>query len=186
MSLEIFYSERTGRKVLEETIQYEDTTFEIGLSVASRIEYGSTRLAYQYSFLQGERIESSFLVGLSTVDFEGGLTALGSIDDETGELVREEEEFLFPVPVFGLGLRYRPAPRVSLGGRVSYFRYKDSDEWDADILEFLAAAEYSVKPWFGLGLGYESVKMEYEDIDPDGFSIVYQYDGLLAYARFAF
>jgi hypothetical protein len=181
-----FYSDRTGRKTIDQSIQWDDTLFDGGTLIDSRMEYGSVRAAYQYSFYKGKRNTAGFLAGLSVVDFSGSLTSVGEIDGQQVDLVTEQDEFLFPVPVVGLAYSHRFSDRFRVGATADYFFYEESDEWEANLFQQIVVAEYGFKTWLRGGLGLEIVSIRYEDIDSDGFEVDYDYEGILGYLGFVF
>ncbi len=117
------------------------------------------------------------LVGISYIDLEFDIEA----SPLNGRMQLEESATeAFPVPSFGVGLRYKFSPTLLVRFGATYLEYEHKDEWKVTMSVFNVGLEYF--PWrhVGFGLGYDFVDVEYEKEGSNKrVGADFQYDGIL-------
>ena len=182
LTMGYFSLDRDGRENITRQIEFGDEVFDIGADLESFFDYDLIDLSYNYRFVQKERFDIGFSVGISSMDFEMGLLAesAGGAAD-----IEEREDEQYPIPSAGLGVAFRVSEKWVLRTGVKYFEYGE-DDWDGSlgILDF--DVEWYAWKHVGFGIGYNRFRVEYEEEGEDPVDIDYEYDGVLARAIFSF
>jgi hypothetical protein len=182
MTLAYLSLDRDGEENITKQIEFGDEVFDIGLDLQSFFDYNLIDLSYNYRFIQKERFDIGFSVGISAIDYEMGLLAesAGGAAD-----IEEREDEQYPIPSVGLGVAFRMSEKWVLRTGVKYFEYGE-DDWDGSLGIYDLDLEWY--PWkhVGFGIGYNRFSVEYEEDGEDPVDIDYEYDGVLARAIFSF
>ena len=177
---------RDASRTLDEEIEIGDEVFPIGAQVNSELNLGFYTIDYLYSFYQGEKWEISGHLGAYWVDFE--FSAAGSLqvgDAETEEFF-ESTDFSGPLPFVGLAFEYYITPKWLAIVKGGYFQLSVADI-DGKLLNLGAKLEYQFTRTFGLGVGYDSFRIDVTADDGELRSdIVYKYHGVQAYGILRF
>ncbi|MDH3452959.1 MAG: hypothetical protein OEN20_11090 [Gammaproteobacteria bacterium] len=170
--------DRTGEIVLRRDLQIEDTLFTIGLNVDSFLDYNVLAFDYRYAVFATDKLDAGVVLGLSLIDFNVGVASTTVINDNELIKLEEAEGEEYPVPSFGLDLKYEIVPDVYLRGGFGYLDYSASN-WEASLL--ILGAELQYFPWrnVGFSVGYNRVEIEYDEEKNDPFNVDFTYDGLL-------
>jgi hypothetical protein len=173
---------RSGRRVIDRTLEIGDQTFPIGTNLSSTMNFEVFKLAYAYSFSQSEKSEASVSLGVHAIDV--GFRAKGRllgipVDRQTSEVV-------LPLPVLGFQYsRYLGGP-FTLNADVDLFAIEYGDYkgslWDANLTLDMAFTDQ-----IGGFLGYNFVDMGVESDDEDLLGkLDYQYGALTLGVRLTF
>lgn len=152
--LQHFGSERGGRKIIDEQIEWNDLIFDVGADVYGESRVDVTRLFFSRRF-KGDGPHSLHLgAGLHylkmAVEYGGEVT----LDDQTTEFDSAKASTSAPVPNIGAWYRYSPSDRWMLSARVDWFSANVGDI-DGSMWNAAAGANYSVSKHFGIGLTYQ-------------------------------
>jgi hypothetical protein len=174
--------ERDGRVDSTFDIEFGEETFALGLEIESIFDFEVLGLAYRYAFVRTPKVDLGFSLGISAIDYDLGLRA--ETASGTG-VIEEREQEQYPVPLAGLGVVYRFAPRWAIRVGASYFEYSE-DEWEGSMLITDVDVEYH--PWrhFGLAVGYNFLDIDYDEEGDDPLNVQFDYDGILARAILKF
>ena len=182
------FSDREGFKTLERTLQIGDDIYGIGTDLESNFRNQVIKVAYHYSFLNKPNLDIGFLAGLSVFDLklEANAQGAGDISGATGDdPIKEVEEFIFPVPVFGLHLNYRISPKWVLLTNVEYFKIS-YDDWEGSLVDWKAVLHYRASLHWGIIAGFALVDINYDEDDLDGWTVDYKYGGVLGGVTYSF
>lgn len=172
--------DRDGDQTVTRELAIGDKVFTINTMTETLFNYRTTHFDYRYSFYASDRLNVGVLLGISDIDFE--FEVVGNVMGPGGgvitESVHEQEDY--PVPSIGMGIRYVLNENWYLRAGATYLEYDDG-EWEASLL--IAGLGVEWYPWrnFGFGLGYDLVKIEYdEDKDPgkDEWDVDFGYQGI--------
>lgn len=170
---------RTGTKVIQKDIEWNDTIFPIDTQINSDFDLAIYKLSYTWSFM---RRDNSFL-GLT-----GGLyiADIGAALDGPILGAREAADVTAPLPVVGLRGQYDFAEKWSLRYSGEFFAL-EVDNWDGSIVDLYAGVDYQFHDKFAVGLGYNSVTIDV-DVAKNDFtgSIDWGYGGALLFLKFDF
>jgi hypothetical protein len=175
------------RRVLEdfsfENKDGETIVVNAGTTVDAFFDVDLYQLAYSYSFLQDDRLDLAGLIGVYVAPIDVGLAVSGLVNEQGSA------DFTAPLPVLGLRMDIALTPRwfIRTGAQAFYLEYK---RFTGSILKVNAALEYN--PWehVGIGLGFDTMRInvEAEDEDWPGIDlngkVNFNYAGLQLYLRF--
>lgn len=190
LDLTWFSFRRDGSNIVGQDIPIKDEdgndiTIPSGSQVDGKFNLDIYKAGYSYSFIQDDRMDLAFVVGLYVMPIEVGLKSTGSTN------VDEKETLTAPLPTFGLRADFAITPKWFLRSGFDVF-YLEIDEFTGTLYETFISVEYL--PWkhlgFGLGfdtfnLGIEADGKDYPGIDFKG-EIDFKYSGLLLYAKMFF
>jgi hypothetical protein len=178
---------RDGTRQILQDITIEDNDgnqipINAGSTVDAFFDLDIYQLAYSYSFLQDERLDLAIQIGAYIMPIDVGLSVAGAIDEQGSA------RFTAPLPVVGLRMDVALTPQwfIRTGAQAFYLEY---DNFTGSILEFRAAVEYN--PWqhVGIGLGFDTLRINVEaegedwpGIDLNG-KVNFNYAGLQLYLR---
>ncbi len=185
-----FSFRRDGNTTIGQDIPIKDEndnpiTIPAGSQVVTKFDLDIYEAAYSYSFIQDDRMDLAFSIGLyfMPIDFELNATGLINVD--------ETARFTAPLPTLGLRMDFAIAPKWFLRSNFEIF-YVEIKEFTGTIYESGVAIEYL--PWkhVGFGLGFNTFDLDikadgedYPGIDFKG-EIEFRYTGLLLYAKLYF
>ena len=163
----------------------EEITIGAGTTVDSFFDLDIYQLSYSYSFFQDDRLDLAAGIGLYIMPIDLGLSTSGFVNE------RASADFTAPLPVLGLRMDVALTPRwyIRTGTQVFYVEYEN---FTGSILSFAAAVEY--KPWehVGIGVGFDTLRINIEadgedwpEIDLRG-KVQFNYTGLQLYLRLFF
>ena len=178
---------REGGRSLLRDIEFEGpggNTIELaaGTYVESNFDIDIYQAAYSYSFFQDDRIDLAAIGGLYIMPINMSIQASGSINENS------KENFIAPLPVFGLRADFAITPKVFLRSRTQIF-YVRYDKFTGLLTENHFAVEYLPMKNFGMGIGYdmfhlrvESDGEDYPYIDLKG-NVEFEYGAVMLYGK---
>ncbi|KPJ98637.1 MAG: hypothetical protein AMJ60_07600 [Desulfobacterales bacterium SG8_35] len=177
---------RDGSRTLDDEIEIGDEVFPIGAQVNSELNLGFYTIDYLYSFYQGEKWEISGLIGAYWVDFKFSAAGKLAIGETEFDEFFESTDFNGPLPHLGLAFEYYITPKWLAIVKGGYFQLSVADI-DGKLLNLGAKLEYQFTRTFGLGVGYDSFRIDVTADDGELRSdIVYKYHGVQAYGILRF
>jgi hypothetical protein len=177
---------RDATRRLDEEIHVGDEIFEIGFLTNSQLDLGFYTIDYLYSFYQGEKWEIAGGLGAYWVDFSFSIAASLDINDNPVTGVVEATDFSGPLPFLALSFEYYITPKWLVILKGGYFQLEVEDI-DGRLTALGAKLEYQFTKTFGLGLGYDSFRIDVDLEDGTLHSnIVYNYHGAQIYGILRF
>ena len=178
---------RKGSAVIDEEIEFEGVTYEVGAAVDSKFDSRLLKLVYRFSFINDGKVDAGISAGLSTFSFDLELAGIGTIDDGTNGttegFVREDAALIAPIPVFGLFVSYAITPRFVFRADASFFGIEFGD-YEARLVDGRALVDYFFTEHFGIGGGFNATSVDVQRRGDQPFSVDYRFSGLLAYLAF--
>jgi len=175
-----FSMNRDASKRLGRDIVVDNVTYPVGTDVNSFLDFQIWKAAYNYSFLQDDRVNLAAGIGVFVMPIKFGVNAAGIGDTQ--------EDITAPLPVIGLRADFALTKKWFLRATTDLFYLKIGD-FKGAIWDSSTAVEY--KPWknFGLGLAVNGFKVEveangsdYPNVDFVG-NINFNYTGLMLYGK---
>jgi hypothetical protein len=175
-----FKMDRSAGKTLGRDVVVDNVTYPIGTTVDSFLDLQIYKAAYNYSFLQDDRINLAAGIGVFVMPIKYGVSASG--------IGATAEDITAPLPVIGLRADFALTPKWFLRASTDVFYLKVGD-FKGAVWDSMTAVEY--KPWknFGLGLaanqfklGIEAQGSDYPNVDFVG-NIKFDYVGLMLYGK---
>ena len=181
-------SDRDGLVVLRREIQIGEDIYGIGAELDSTFRNQVIKATYHYSFVNKPDLDVGFIAGFSIfdIDLEVNARGMGDISGVPGDdPFKEEDEFIFPVPVIGFHFNYRIAPRWVFVSNLEYFAIS-YDDWKGSLVDWKAAVDFSLSPRWGILGGFGLVRIDYSEEDLDGWDFDYDYGGFLGAVTYSF
>jgi len=138
--------DRHGSAVLQNAINYKDSTYNAGDTVASSLKVRSFGLNYTYSFIKNPRLELGASLGLNVLGFDAQVSV-------PARLRTEFTDQSAPAPLGGLDGTLRISSRFYFEARGQYVKASIS-HIDASLKTVNTGLLYRWTPNFTLGLGY--------------------------------
>jgi len=169
-----------GQKSLNEQIQIEDQTIDVGASVSTSLNLNLYRLLYNYSFYRNEKVELAVSPGLYMSNIKFMLAAQGTINNVVASSSIIEEQLTLPLPSIGGVVNYNITPRLQSQIRGDFFYLKVGD-FSGSMFEFYAGLEYRLFKNFALGAAYDRLVVDVQDQSSSGFNVNLGYNLLYLY-----
>ena len=155
-----YYSlERDATTRTQDVIIFDGTIFPPGIGVDSFINADIYELNYSFSFIFSERMNLAAGVGISAQDYEIGIAST------LIPQLREEEDFVAPLPTLNLEFQYALTDNWSIdlqGGWLDAEFDINDNEVDGRIITANAGLRWKVFKYLGVTAGYT-----YFDLDGD-------------------
>lgn len=138
--------DRRGTTVLANTINFGDTTYNVGDTVVSDLKVRSFALTYTYSFIKNTRVELGASIGLNILSFDGQVAV-------PSRLRTEYAQNSAPAPLGGLDATLRLSSRFYAEARAQYVKGTISGV-AASLETYNGSLLYRLMPNVTFGLGY--------------------------------
>jgi len=176
-------AQRSGGRVLTDTIQLGDTSFAAGLRIESQNQADQAWLGYRFAFHARERSQIGAALGLGAIFFGFDIQAVAGATsggpDTTITRFGVKRSVTAPTASLGLFGRWRSGDRwyIESDARVLFF---EIGRIGVNVVEAGAAVRYFVKPKIGLELGYGFTGVKVT-LDPGGTGSGSELSGRLKY-----
>ncbi len=171
---------RTSSKVIDREIEFKGETYELGATLEGFFDTQTYKLAYGYSFHEGEEFAIAASGGFHVMSLATGMRRLDGPANATKASVTA------PLPVLGLHGDWRFADRWRGGFSAEVFGIK-IDSFSGTLLDAVMKVEYELTSYAALGLGYNYFDM---NLKLEGSNLTgranFGYDGLLFFLRGGF
>jgi hypothetical protein len=174
---------RRAERVITEEIQWGDEVYAVDARIASEFTNDLIKVAYKYSFVNTDAVEVGASFGVSAYSFKAALSAEASVQGGgTGEVQRESEDFVAPVPMVGIAVDWHVARTISLRFSGEFFDARVSG-YDGTVTDSLVGVDWMLGRTAGIGLAYSytSLKVQRDKDDEPYLELKYSYDGLYGY-----
>jgi len=140
------------------------------------------KLNYIYSAYRTDKIDLSLRAGLHITTLTTGIT--GKADTNKGEVYIGKESdvhFTAPLPVVGIGLKYKIIPRLYVNYTVDYF-FLSFDDVQGSLVDSLLSLEYQYNRYIGAGVGLNATNSHLKTTVKDvNYELQNEVSGFLAY-----
>jgi hypothetical protein len=172
---------RSGTQTLAGEIRVGDEVFPVSANVDSFFDSQIFRVAYGYSFSQGDKHEVGLLAGLHVAKIGLGVKTAGGLG-----LIAEEADATAPLPMFGLFGSVELPKKWRFRGWGQLFAL-EFENFDGSLYNITAVVEHDTFKNVGFGFGYSIFDFDLT-ADDDEFSgeFVYAFQGPTAYINLMF
>ena len=154
-----FNSSRDGYHVLEESIEWEGVTYEIGAEVAARTSVDVTRIVLSRNFRSNDDHDLRLTGGLHWLDLSAEIEGEATLGDGSTAFTASKASASLPIPNLGILYQYSPSEKWLISARVDWFS-ASIDDWSGSIWNTNVNVNYQVGKNFGLGLGYQFFQID--------------------------
>jgi hypothetical protein len=172
---------RDGDRVIDTEIHFGDEIYPVNTTIRSMNATDVYKLAYKYSFLNGERFETGLSFGVSVFDIATSLSA----EAVGGGTQFESVTTVGAVPLLGGFFDWKIGDNLVLQTTGELFDLSTGG-LDGHMSDLRGALNWYPFRNVGFGAGFNRVGLRYLEDGPGEFQIKYVYSGIMGYAIFSF
>jgi hypothetical protein len=153
-----FDNSTTRSRVLDQTLEWGDYSFQVGGKVELQNKLRIFELAYEYALLRSPDYEVSASLGVHYLDMSIRLSGAANVTDSNGNVTSvsaasSAKSVPAPLPVIGLRAGWAVSPQWYLDAQGQYFK-ASVDGYNGYISDLRVGATWMYSQNFGLGIGY--------------------------------
>lgn len=161
MGLQYFRSSRSARGVLQDTLEWEDLTFDAGIDISASTRVAITRLVFSRHLWKKGPHSVKLAGGFHVLNAGAEISGLATLDDESREFRRSTLSASLPIPNVGAWYRYSPSRRWLFGARVDWFSANVGD-YSGGIWNVAMNTGFALSEHFTVGLAYQYFEVDGE------------------------
>ncbi len=179
LKLGYFRISRSGLRIIDETLNIGDETFDIDLKVQSKFSDSIISFGYTYLFVYDPAWEFGASIGVHLQKNAAEISAVDIV-----KLV--SDSVTLPLPLLGVNGQWNISPRFRLlaSGEVFFLKI---DNYKGSLYDISLGVEYDITKHFGLGLGFNMIEI---DVNSRGNDFEWDYKwrttGAYAYLKYGF
>ncbi len=159
LGLQYFNSTRDGQHTLDETIEWEGVTYEVGARVTTETSVDITRIVLSRHFRQKEGHDFRLTGGLHWLDISAQIQGEATQGDGSTAFATSKAAAAFPIPNVGVLYQYSPSQKWLFSARVDWFSASIGD-YSGGIWNTNLSVNYQVAEHIGVGLGYQFFQID--------------------------
>ncbi len=173
-----FSTEREATQSIDETIEWGDVSFPIGVDVSRRFAFDVFELAYDYALVRRPRYEIAASFGVHYTSIEADLAAEVTTPGPGGTFnIRDEVAVDAPLPVAGLRATVDLGHALWIEAGAQYF-YLSIDKYTGSIEDYRVALTWQPRRWLGIGIGFNRFAVDvHVDDEQDSGKLDWMYQG---------
>lgn len=140
--------QRNRTRVLQENVNFGDTTFYINSSVTSKLKLTNYSGSYRFSIFAKPHWEAGLSLGGKFIDSYNSVRA-----NLNGHTYSVTKQFYAPIPLGGIHATVNSGKHFLFRGTAEYFKL-EIDDWDFHTLDLRGGIEYYPFKHIGIGLDY--------------------------------
>ena len=144
--------DRRATTLLQETINFGNTTYNVNDIVQSELKMRLLAINYTYSFIKNDRVELGASLGFDVIGFEAAATVVA-------RLRTERVDRSTPAPLAGLDGTVRISSRFYGEARAQYVKV-DVQSVKGTLETYEANVLYRLSPNVTFGLGFSGIKVD--------------------------
>ena len=151
-----FRNDRDASKSINETLQFGNLRFPVGVGINSRFDTRLLQAAYEWDFLQGKHYFLGAIIGIHDLKFNLALSGTAYVSNSamTASAYREASVD-GPLPVVGLHGLWRFNPKFYIDAQYQYFQASISP-YSGHLSDAIVSAVWQASKHVGLGAGYDA------------------------------
>lgn len=185
LELSFYNIKNSSNKVIEKSINFNGSTFDVGLEAGAHLNLNIFKFNYAYSFYHNEKVELSVAAGLHMMGIKTGIYGLATKNGSEAKHTVENVKFLAPLPVTGFRLSYAVTPRFHVNGAFDYFGIS-YDDYKGSFTDILITAEYQVYKNWSAGVGFNITALYVKVQDKALYEVEQNVAGLLVYVAYSY
>jgi hypothetical protein len=177
---------RSASNMIQENFEFEDVQFAADATINSNIDMDNFRIMYKYSFVNNGTVNAGFEAGLSTFTLSGDISGQANVRDSSGQYTgmtsfdESSTTILAPVPAFGMFIDFAVRRWLILRLEASFLDL-ETGSIEGRFQDTRGTLDFYFSKHVGIGLGFNTVALEFQDSGTDPFNIDYSYGGVLLY-----
>lgn len=159
LAVQYFRSQRSGRATLEDSVEWQGVTYDIGVDIRAETEIGITRFVMSRQFRDKGPHSLQLAAGFHYLDLGASIAGEASINETETGFRKASASASAPVPNLGVWYRYSASPKWLLYARLDWLSAK-VDDIGGQIWNVAAGANYSLNDHLGVGLTYQFFQLD--------------------------
>jgi len=151
LDFSVFDLSRSSSKQIQIEIDWDDVVYPIDTVLSTNFDLKIYKLAYTWSFMQGEKGYLGVTGGLYVADI-GTRLAAESIGERSGNGLTAI------LPVVGVRGQYDFTDKWSLRGSTEFFALEYGD-YDGSLFDIYGGVHYRIRDGIAVGLGFNTVRL---------------------------
>jgi hypothetical protein len=177
--VDYFKMTRHGDVVMDQVLNFGDSTFLPGERVVSSMDLRTLGITYTYSMWRSEKFEIGLGLGIQLLQLEGSV-------ESPARFVGEKFDVAGPMATVALDGTWRFTERFSANARIQYLQANTGDV-DGLYGAYHVDVQYRWRPNFAFGLGYSQTRMKVDSTDVSFAGLFdLEYKGPEAFIRVSF
>jgi len=154
VALQYFRSQRNGSKTLQDTIEWQDISYEAGINVSAQTKFSITRVFFSRRFLKKGPHDLRLGAGIHWLEAEASISGEATLDDQSSEFRNSVATASLPIPNIGIWYGYSASDRWLFSTRLDWLS-ADVGKYNGAIWNASTSIEYRITDHFGMGLAYQ-------------------------------
>jgi hypothetical protein len=178
--------ETSGSRSATRDFVYDGVEYQAGASVRTNLQADTYIAEAMYKVYESDRAEMHLGGGLHVFDFSAELKVNAFVGEAEGQVQRNSNDILAPLPHLRLQGFYALSPKWGITGTLGWFSL-NYEEYDGSFAYVNARVGYKLGDNFGVGLGYQYVDIDFSverDRGEAGFDM--QFNGPSLHLHYSF
>ena len=154
VALQHFRSHREARRTLQDTVDWDDVSYDVGVDISADTKISITRFFFARRILEKGPHDLRLGVGVHWLDTSASISGEATLDDMSTEFRTSAATASLPIPNLGIWYRYSPSNKWLFSSRIDWFS-ADVGKYDGTIWNVAANADYRLTEHLGVGLAYQ-------------------------------
>lgn len=154
LRLHAFSTRRNGRATVEESIEYDGTTYNVGEVLNSTLNLRFVGLTYGYRFIATPRYELTATASVQVASMEANVITIPRT------ATREPDQVNAPLAQLGLEARWEVLRHWALLGRYQWLSAKfNNDTSEGSYIDWRAGVQWQASQHLGIGVFYRHFEL---------------------------
>jgi len=167
LAFQYFQSDREGSKTIDESFEWEDVTYDVGVDITAGTNVSIARFFFARQFWDGGPHSVRVGAGLHWLEMGAFVEGIATLNDQSTEFRRNTVSMSAPVPNIGAWYRYSPSDRWLMTARLDWLS-ASVGEYSGGIWNVSAGANYRFFKNFGAGINYQFFQLD-GSVDSDNW-----------------
>lgn len=163
-----YFSVNTSKTVtLDETVEWNDKTYEVGAEVTGGYKFALYRIFFGRVISRGNKHEFGGGLGFHTVGVKGFLEGEASVNEGSASFTRSSASVTIPLPNIGFWYFWAPDQKWAFTGRVDWFGISISN-YSGNLWGLTPSVNYQAFKTIGFSVEYRYLSLK-ADVDKDSW-----------------
>ncbi len=159
LALQYFGSERNASKTLEQTVEWKDITYDVGVAIQAGSNISIVRMFFSRRLWDGGRHSVRVGAGIHWLEIGAHIAGQASLNDMSTEFRAESVAAEAPVPNIGVWYRYSPSDRWFFSARADWLS-ANIGVYSGGIWNVSAGANFRISQRIGVGVAYQFFELD--------------------------
>jgi hypothetical protein len=167
LTAQYFRSTRSARRTLEESVEWQGNTYDVGAFVEAETKFELTRFFFARRFRDSGPHSLRVGLGFHWLSLRAEIAGQATLEDQSTEFRRAATAAEVPIPNIGAWYRYSPSEKWIFNARVDWLS-ASVDNYSGDIWNASGGVSYEIFDHFSIGANYQLFRLS-GDIKEDNW-----------------